>query len=233
MRDRLLGLRSWKDQEAHCLFTPIPGDDGIEVACAVHNKSRVSITVAHTPSLHKSEQQVTFGMGFSVNVNVKARFTSAIFCVTFERYVDETKRVLLNIHDLSPRDEKGERTEVLVGVEQAVNAGFQAGAQGAVLQGGLTRQSNKSYTLKTCSRVRGQGLRTPTATWTFEENPGEAGREGLEPEYPLHVHFAHQNTEAISIKFYAEAVLLERSRKMVMTIGNEKILFHGELVLLA
>ena len=180
MRDRLLGLRSWKDQEAHCLFTPIPGDDGIEVACAVHNKSRVSITVAHTPSLRKGEQHVTFGMGFSVNVNVKARFTSAIFCVTFERYVDEKKLVLLNIHDLSQWDEKG-GTEVLVGVEQAVNAGFQAGAEGAVLQGGLTRQSNKSYTLKTCSHVRGQGLRTTTATWTFEETRGRQARRGSNP----------------------------------------------------
>jgi hypothetical protein len=83
-----------------------------------------------------------FGMGFSVNVNVKARFTNVIFCVTFKRYVDETKSVLLNIHNLPPRNEKWERREVLVGAEQAVNAGFQAG--GGLLQGGLTRQSNKS-----------------------------------------------------------------------------------------
>ncbi|KAF8817280.1 hypothetical protein BYT27DRAFT_6865190 [Phlegmacium glaucopus] len=230
-RDHLLGSRHWKDGEAHCMFAPILGDDGIEVACAISNKSRVSITIAHTPSPNKGDLQVTFGMGFSVNVNVKARFTSAIFCVTFQRYVDQTTLTSLNIHDLWPRDEKGEGTEVVVGAEQVVNAGFQAGTQGATLQGGLSRQHNKSYTLKTSSRVRGQGLRTPTATWTFEEDRGQAGKEGLEPEYPLHVHFSHQHADAISIKFYAEAVLMEGSKKTVLTIGNEKELFVRELIL--
>ena len=229
--DKMVGSRSWIDQEARCLFTPTLEDEGIQIADVTHHGSRVSITMSHTPSPQKGDLQVIFRMGFSRNVNTNARFTSATFCVAFQRYVNDTQCAPLNIRDLSPRDEKGEETEVAVGAEQAVNAGVQAGMNGAAVQGSVATRSNKTYTLKTCSRVTGLGLGTPTATWTFEEDPGEAGKKGLDPHYPLHVHFSRQNTEAISIKFYAETVLMEGSKKKVLKIGHENELFSRELVL--
>ena len=231
MLDKILGLRYWKDQEARCLFTPTPEDPGIEIADVTHHGSRVSITMSQSPSPRKGDLQVIIRLGFSRNVNANARFTSARFCVAFQRYVSETQRAPLNIRDLSPRDEKGEETEVAVGAEQAVNAGVQAGVQVATLQGSIGTRSNKVYTLKTCSRVTGTGLDTPTATWTFEEDSGEAGKKGLDPHYPLHVHFSRQNAEVISVNLYAQAVLMEGSKKKVLTIGNEKELFYRELVL--
>jgi hypothetical protein len=41
------------------------------------------------------------------------------------------------------------------------------------------------YTRTTRSRIQGLGVKTRKATWTLEEDPGPAGRQGLEPKERL------------------------------------------------
>ena len=182
------------------------------------------MTLSHSPE--HDPGQISFGVGFGPDPTEKARFASAVFRVTFGYYDNDGKPRHLTIRNLSPKDEQGKATEVHFGKESESNLNLSVGYSVASLGAGGRASRNVEYTRKTASRVRGQGVHTPTAEWTFQEDEGEAGRHGLDPQYNLFVTLP-ATTNSIWMEFWAKAVLVRGhgtwARTTILKMGSIEV----------
>ncbi|KAK0207854.1 hypothetical protein DFS33DRAFT_1379403 [Desarmillaria ectypa] len=216
--------RSFHDPEYNCYFVPTDSDgDGLEIGRANEGDSYFNMTLIQGPNTDRGK--VSFGVGFGPDSTVKARFESAVIRIEFGYDGDvEGQSFPLRIKDIHPKDDEGQSTEVVFGKESNISLGLSVGpGSAASLSSSGGYSQNKQYTRKTAARVRGQGVHSSSAEWTFVEDVGEAGRQGLDPQYEL---FATLPTtqHTIWIKFWAKAILI---RKDGYGWGNEVILKLG------
>ncbi|SJL03190.1 uncharacterized protein ARMOST_06536 [Armillaria ostoyae] len=216
--------RSFHDPEYDCYFVPTDSDGhGLEIGRANEGDSYFNMTLIQGPDTDPGK--VSFGVGFGPDSTVKARFESAVIRVEFGYDGDvEGRSFPLRIKDIHPKDDEGQSTEVVFGKESNISLGLSVGpGSAASLSSSGGYSQNKQYTRKTAARVRGQGVHSSSAEWTFVEDVGEAGRQGLDPQYEL---FATLPTtqRTIWIKFWAKAIL---KRKDGFGWGNEVILKLG------
>lgn len=207
-RFRWLGKRQpFHDPEPGCVF--VPGDDGmgLEIGRANEENSYFNITLSQ-PQDGQQRDQLEFGMGFGPDPTMKTRFVSAVFRVSFGYDDDHGRRVPLKVRSLTPTDAHGVETEVHWGRGSESSLSISVGQSSVSLGGESKRTKNAEYTRKTSSRVRGQGVHTQTAEWTFQEDEGEAGRHGLDPQYQMSVTLPPiVATRPIWIEFWGKAVL--------------------------
>ncbi|EKM50733.1 uncharacterized protein PHACADRAFT_264190 [Phanerochaete carnosa HHB-10118-sp] len=205
---RWLGKRQpFHDPEPGCVFVPTEDGDGLQIGRANEGDSYFNITLSR---LHGDleKDKVTFGVGFGPDPTMKTRFVSAVFRATFGYDDDNGRRVPLKIRDLSPTDAHGEATEVHWGRGSENSLNMTLGYSSVSVGGESKHSRNAEYTRKTSARVRGQGIHTPTAEWTFQEDEGEAGRHGLDPQYQMSVMLPHvATTRLIWMEFWGKAVL--------------------------
>lgn len=186
---------------------PTVDGEGLQIGRANEGDSYFNITLSQSHD-DLEKDKVTFGVGFGPDPTMKTRFVSSVFRVTFGYDNDSGGRVPLKIRDLSPKDEHGETTEVHWGRGSESSVNMSLGYSSVSLGGESKRSKNADYTRKTSSRVRGQGIHTPTAEWTFQEDEGEAGRHGLDPQYQMSVTLPHvATTRTIWMEFWGKAVL--------------------------
>lgn len=216
--------RSFHDPEYNCYFVPTDSDGhGLEIGRANEGDSYFNMTLIQGPDTDPGK--VSFGVGFGSDSTVKARFESAVIRVEFGYDGDvEGRSFPLKIKDIHPKDDVGQATEVVIGRESNISLGLSVtpGSAASLSSSGGYSQ-NKQFTRKTAARIRGQGVHSSSAEWTFVEDVGEAGRQGLDPQYEL---FATLPTtqRTIWIKFWAKAIL---KRKDGFGWGNEVILKLG------
>ncbi|KAK0446543.1 uncharacterized protein EV420DRAFT_893322 [Desarmillaria tabescens] len=178
--------RSFHDPEYNCYFVPTDNDDhGLEIGRANEGDSYFNMTLIQGPDADPGK--VSFGVGFGPDSTVKARFESAVIRVEFGYDGDvEGRSFPLRIKDIHPKDDEGQSTEVVFGKESNISLGLSVGpGSAASLSSSGGYSQNKQYTRKTAARVRGQGVHSSSAEWTFVEDVGEAGRQGLDPQYQL------------------------------------------------
>ena len=194
------------DPEPGCVYVPTPDGQGLQIGRANEEESYISITLWHSPEHDRG--QISFGVGFGADPTAKARFESAVFRVTFG-YCDSLGNARpLSIRDLSPKDERGEATEVHFGKTSESNLSMSFGYPStASVGGGGSLSTNATYIRKTAPRVRGHGIHTTTAEWTFQEDEGKAGQHGLNPQYNLDVTLSTASSY-IWMEFWAKAVLV-------------------------
>lgn len=207
-RLRWLGKRQpFHDPEPGCVFVPTEDGQGLQIGRANEGDSYFNITLSQSHDDHEKDK-VTFGVGFGPDPTMKTRFLSAVFRVTFGYDDDQGRRTYLKIRDLSPKDEHGETTEVHWGKGSDSSVNLSVGYSAVSLGGETKRSKNADYTRKTSSRVRGHGVHTPSAEWTFQEDEGEAGQHGLDPQYQMSVTLPHvATTRLIWMEFWGKAVL--------------------------
>ncbi|KAK0197922.1 hypothetical protein F5146DRAFT_1116898 [Armillaria mellea] len=216
--------RSFHDPEYNCYFVPTDSEGhGLEIGRANEGDSYFNMTLIQGPDTDPGK--VSLGIGFGPDSTVKARFESAVIRVEFGYDGDvEGRSFPLKIKDIHPKDDVGQATEVVIGRESNISLGLSVGpGSAASLSSSGGYSQNKQYTRKTAARVRGQGIHSSSAEWTFVEDVGEAGQQGLDPQYEL---FATLPTtqRTIWIKFWAKAIL---KRKDGFGWGNEVILKLG------
>jgi hypothetical protein len=147
---------------------------------------------------------------------------SAIFRVKFGHYRNDGDPQPLTIRDLFPKDEKGDATEVHWGRGSQGNVQLSVGHSGASLGGGGAMSKNLEYTRKTTPRVRGHGVHSSTAEWTFQEDEGHAGRDGLNSQYDLCVTLP-ETANNIWMEFWCKAVLVKEEgwgKRVILEMGT-------------
>lgn len=163
-------------------------------------------------------REVQIKIGFLPDT--QCRFTSASFGVTFG-YEDQVKGfVPIKIEHMSPvkhefaATEAEHTMEAEVGATMALTGGnFGNASVDARRKGGL------AFNRRTVAIVKGIGVDSATARWTFEENAGPGGQDGLEPLYELDVKLS--KTGFITIRFWAKTVLIA-GRERLLHLGTEE-----------
>lgn len=223
------------DPDRDCLGTLTRREEGLQIGSANDEGSCFTLTVSHTPPTQPGElRKLIFGVEFMPDVTKRARFSSATFRVTFERYVNDKSRVPLKIRDIWPTNETGPESETMIGEGWAGSGGLTVGMSNAAsLSTSLGKQRSALYTIKGSSQVRGTGVHTSTAKWTFTEDREKGGKKGLDT-YPLHVMLPPEDTDIIWIKFWAKAMLVTASGKEIaLQLGTEKEQYERTLNLTA
>lgn len=206
------------DPERNCVFSPSSDRSGLPIGRANEGDSYFSITLEL--AVDEDPGKICFRVGFVADPTVKARFRTAVFSATFGYDDDDGVHHDLIIRDLFPKNELGSASEVQFGAQTEGNIGLAVGAQHASVTGGTRMAKSAQYTRKTWSKATGQGQHSPTAFWTFEEDPGAAGQHGLDTQYDLFVRIPP--TEALWIKCWGKAVLVEGRNKRELKLGSKE-----------
>lgn len=233
--ERLLRMhKPFHDPEPGCVFVPTDAGEGLQIGKDNEGHSFFNITLSR-PNDRTKQNQVIFGMGFIPDTTDNMRFTSALFRVTFGMDDDDGVSDYLKVQDMLPRDEHGAFTEVHWGKGREGNVNMSVGYSAVSLGGESKFSKNAEYTRRTFSWVRGCGIHTSTAEWTFQEDDGQAGRHGLNPQYQLSVTLPQAVTgQTIWMEFWAKAVLARRTNHaglVTLKIGSEDKPYKRNLVL--
>ncbi|KAK7059170.1 hypothetical protein VNI00_001797 [Paramarasmius palmivorus] len=216
--------KSFRDPESGCIYVPTEEGDGLQIGRANYEDSFFYITVAYSGDETK-KNMLLFGVEFCADATKRMRFTSAMLKVTFGFEDEDGVQEPLRVHDMSPKEDHGEFTEVRWGKGREGNLNMSAGYS-AVSVGAESKFSQTSeYTRRTSSWVRGCGIHTPSAEWTFKEDDGQAGRHGLNPQYQLSVTLPRAaSTKLIWIEFWSKAVLArgDQNHTVTLRIGTEE-----------
>ncbi|KAF9000444.1 hypothetical protein BDQ17DRAFT_673916 [Cyathus striatus] len=132
--------------------------------------------------------KIIFKVGFVADATVKgARFQSANLVINFGYDDAEGNSHDLKLKEVHPRELKGKETSVQFGLGSETSLGLAVGYSAASVTAEGKLSKNASFSRTTMPRVRGGGDLTERATWTFEEDKGEAGQDGLDRLYELSV----------------------------------------------
>lgn len=130
--------------------------------------------------------KIFFGLHFMPDPIHKARFESARFWVTFGRDDGEEEHLPLNVLELTPASAAD---TITASVDDAIDSSSIWSGEEPVRRG-------------TATDIRGQGLHSPTAVWSFVEGTSR----GLDASYTLSVVLP--TTTRVWMKFWAKAVLI-------------------------
>ena len=221
-----------------------PESDGVVVAKAARgglqlgraNEGGSHFGVTLRPQTFENDLKIPFGVQFGPDRTENARFISAHLSFTFG-YCDENgQQHSLTLKNIFPKDKRGESTIVYKETtsEGRMSLGMGYGTASVTTEGKKTEDSK--FSRVTAPRVRGTGIFTDTATWTFEEDSGEAGRDGLDSEYELEAILALPSTvlQDIRIRFWGRAILTyggghRPGSKQTLQIGSKERPFRRTL----
>lgn len=203
------------DPERNCLHTPMSKDDRLRIGKASDGLSQFMITMWNDP--HRPSQ-IIFDVGFLPDPAEYGRFESAMVSITFGTHTRDGKRLPLKIRDLSPI---ASNTTPTIRHEEDVKGPCDGGSFCSSFS---ARRELDDAIIPGATQVRGHGIDTPTATWTFVEDKTQANIRGLVANYELSVILP--DTRNFFITFWAKAVL-ERpnslwNRRVTLQLGSPK-----------
>ncbi|KAJ3509645.1 hypothetical protein NLJ89_g5109 [Agrocybe chaxingu] len=199
----------FQDPEYNCVVPAEAAREGIQLGRANEGGSYFGITLR--PQTFESHLKLSFAVQFGPDRTEKARFVSAYLSFTFGYNDANGREHSLKIKDIFPKDHKGDST--VVHTENSLGGGMAlsigAGAVASIITEGKGSRDTH-FSRVTAPRVRGSGQYSDTATWTFEEDDGEAGRHGLDSEYVLEATLGGASIvlQDIWLKFWGKAVLV-------------------------
>ncbi|KAK0446542.1 uncharacterized protein EV420DRAFT_893043 [Desarmillaria tabescens] len=203
------GSKPFLDTESGCVFQPTPESNGLQIGRANQGTSYFLITMWN--SENEDPNKIFFGLHFMPDPIHKARFESARFWVTFGRDDGDEEHLPLNVLELAPTSAADTITASpdsdVMGSTEFDNSSIWSGEE-AIRRG-------------TPTDIRGQGLHSPTAVWSFVEGTSR----GLDASYTLSVVLP--TTTRVWMKFWAKAVLirgdtipLDLRHKMTLKTGT-------------
>ena len=222
------------DAESDGVVVVKAAQGGLQLGRANEGGSHFSVTLR--PQTFQNVLKIPFGVQFGPDRTENARFVSAHLSFTFG-YCDENgQQHSLTLKGVFPKDQKGESTTVQKGttLEGGVAVAVRVGSA-SMTTGGKVADDSK-FSRITAPRVIGTGVFTDTASWSFEEVSGEAGRNGLDSEYELEAVLPVPSTalQDIRIKFWGRAILTygqghRPGSKQTLRIGSEERPFRRTL----
>ncbi|OBZ79842.1 hypothetical protein A0H81_00106 [Grifola frondosa] len=152
--------KPFSDPEPGCVYIPIPDDEGLQIGRANDAQSYFNLTLSRIEQ-EEEKNQLVFGIGFVPDPTKKARFESAVFKVAFG-YDGNGKRHQMEIRDISPKEERGDYSEVHFGRESEGSVQVSLGKSAASLAGGGRLTTNAEYTRKTPYASEGKVCTLPS-----------------------------------------------------------------------
>jgi len=193
-------------------------DDRLRIGKASDGLSEFVITFWNDP---RRPNKIFFDVVFMPDPTDSARFESAMVSFTFGTHTRDGKRLPLKIRDISPIAANVAPT---VRHEEDVEKPQRADDETSLFSSFSAEPESEGMTIPGTTQVRGQGIDTPTALWTFEENKALANVRGLIANHELSVTLP--DTRNIWITFWAKAVLERQSsfwkRKVTLQLGSAK-----------
>ncbi|KAF9000440.1 hypothetical protein BDQ17DRAFT_673806 [Cyathus striatus] len=175
------------DKERGCVIVPHDAREGLQLGRASSGGSYFNVALQLSDD---DPMKVIFKVGFVADATVKgARFQSATLVINFGYDDAEGNSHDLKLKEVHPRELKGKETSVQFGLGSEASLGLGVGYSAASVTAEGKLSKNASFSRTTMPRVRGGGDLTERATWTFEEDKGEAGQDGLDRLYELSVVF--------------------------------------------
>ncbi|CAL1703847.1 unnamed protein product [Somion occarium] len=209
--------KAFVDLEPNCVFQPTEGDNGILIGRANDDASYFDIILWNSPQ--DNPGKVYFSIDFMPDPVKKARFESAVFQVTVAEDSADESHSPLTIHDLYPTDEDDmvDRSVFMSGPEDgdAVPEDDALSVFSSIYEGSRPRGRNTTTT------VRGHGINSPTAAWTFTVRDSPSARYGLAAHYDMYITLP--TTKRVWLQFTSKAVLVkgeERKHKTTLRIGT-------------
>ncbi|CAA7263949.1 unnamed protein product [Cyclocybe aegerita] len=225
----------FQDPEYNCVVPAEVAREGIQLGRANEGGSYFGITLR--PQTFETHLKLSFAVQFGPDRTEKARFVSSYLSFTFGYNDANGREHSLKIKDIFPKDYKGDPTVVhtdnSLGGGMALSIG--AGAVASITTEGKGSRDTH-FSRVTAPRVRGSGQYSDTATWTFEEDDGEAGRHGLDSEYVLEATLGGASIvlQDIWLRFWGKAVLVlggghKPGSKQTLQIGSRENPFRRVL----
>jgi hypothetical protein len=226
--------KPFDDPESDGIIVANAAQSGLQLGRANEGDSHFGVTMR--PQKFRNDLTISLGVQFGPDRTEDARFTSASLSFTFGYSDENGHEHNLTLKGMSPKDEKGEST--VVHTESSLQGGVAVavgyGAASVTTEGKKTK--DEKFSRVTSPRVIGTGVNTDTAKWTFEEDSGEAGRNGLDAEYEVDAILPVPSTtlQDIRIKFWGTAVLTYGhrhlpGRKQKLRIGSKEKPFRRTL----
>jgi len=222
------------DPESDGVVITKAAQGGLQLGRANEGSSHFSVTLR--PQTFENDLKIPFGVHFGPDRTENARFVSAHLSFTFGYCDGNGQQHSLTLKGIFPKDQKGESTVVHKGttLEGGVSVAVGYGPASVTTEGRMSDDSK--FSRVTAPRVKGTGVFTDTATWTFEEDSGEAGRNGLESEYELEAILPVPSTalQDIRIRFWGRAILTyghghRPGSKQTLQIGSKERPFRRTL----
>ena len=215
------------DPEPDSVVVAKAAQGGLQLGRANEGGSHFGVTLR--PQTFENNLKIPFGVHFSPDRTENARFVSAHLSFIFGYCDGNGQQHSLILKGIFPKDQKGESTVVHKGtsLEGGMSVAVGYGPASVTTEGRMTEDSK--FSRVTAPRVRGTGVLTDTATWSFEEDPGEAGRNGLDSEYELEAILPVPSTalQDIRIRFWGRAILTyghghRPGSKQTLQIGSKE-----------
>ncbi|KAF7972421.1 hypothetical protein HWV62_17980 [Athelia sp. TMB] len=197
---------------------PAPGE---AVPCSKwHHVAKVSIGSSSFDIMcFNAGNTIRFRVSFIPDTVKSTRISAAMFHVRFGGVEDPT------ISAMAPRDYHGQVTTVHIATSVEVQGGGAVGSHGAALTAGVDRKTQRAWDEETSSAVKGWGLNSSAADWTFAED--KVGH-GLDAVYDLSVDLQGSPT---TMTFWASAKLETRLPIWeLMEIGSSRKPYFRSLV---
>ena len=163
--------------------------------------SKFVITLRNDP---QHPNKINFDVSFLLDPAERCRFESAMISITFGTYAPHEERVPLDILELSPI--KAIRTPTVQrdsDVERPESPSYESSISSSV-----HGPDSEDDMVPGATQVRGHGIGTPTALWTFVEDKTQVNLRGLIANQELSVTLPH--TLTFWMTFWAKAVLESR-----------------------
>jgi len=195
---------TFSDLEPNCVFQPTVEDLGIQIGRANDGASYFAIILWNSP--YDDPGRICFTVDFMPDPVEKARFESAMFWVTFGRTStsDDGHHPPLNIQDICPTDEMDQHSTITwrSELDKAPPAAEPLDDSSSI----YSPDAPPTPTAFSSTEIRGQGLRSPTASWNFTESKNDVARRGLDAHYDLFISL--QSSDKVWMKFWGKAVLI-------------------------
>ena len=189
------------DPERNCVHAPESRDNQLRIGMAKDGLSKFVITLRNDP---QHPNKINFDVSFLLDPAERCRFESAMISITFGTYAPHEERVPLDILDLSPI--KAIRTPTVQrdsDVERPESPSYESSISSSV-----RGPDSEDDMVPGATQVRGHGIGTPTALWTFVEDKTQVNLRGLIANQELSVTLPH--TLTFWMTFWAKAVLESR-----------------------
>ena len=187
-----------------------------------HHVAKVSIgSSAFDIMCFNAGSTIRFRVGFIPDTVKSTRISAAMFHVRFGGVEDPT------ISAMAPLDHHGQVTTVHIATSVEVQGGGAVGSHGAALTAGVDKKTQRAWDEETSSAVKGWGLDTSVAHWTFAED--KVGH-GLDAVYNLSVDLKGRTGDR-TMTFWANAKLETRLPIWeLMEIGSSRKPYFRSLV---